>query len=204
MHKLIYVADPMCSWCWGFSTILNEIYDAIGDAPVQYVMGGLAPDSDEKMPEETRAYIQDQWRKVTAETGATFNWDFWEKCTPRRSTYPSCRAVIAASRQNKTHEMFEAIQTAYYREAKNPSDLHVLSSLAFDLGLDRDQFDADIIADSVEADLQTGFDLRRSMHPNSFPSLILTTDDQSPVWLVKGYAEGHSVLERLREARVSA
>ncbi|MDH5427723.1 MAG: DsbA family protein, partial [Nitrospirota bacterium] len=22
---LIYVADPMCSWCWGFSPVLEEI-----------------------------------------------------------------------------------------------------------------------------------------------------------------------------------
>ena len=204
MHKLIYVADPMCSWCWGFSKVLDEVYTTVGDLLVQYVMGGLAPDSDEKMPAETRAYVQDQWRKVTEQTGATFNWDFWEQCEPRRSTYPSCRAVIAASRQNKTREMFEAIQRAYYQEAKNPSDLHVLSKLACDIGLDQDQFEVDIIADSVEADLQAGFDLRRSMHANSFPSLILTTAGKSPVWLVKGYAEGHSVLARLREAGVSA
>jgi putative protein-disulfide isomerase len=200
MDKIIYVADPMCSWCWGFTDTLNQVYDAKGEVPVEYVMGGLAKDSDEPMATETVAYVQDQWRKVTDLTGATFNWDFWEKCKPRRSTYPSCRAVIAASRQGKTREMFEAIQRAYYQEARNPADLPVLSQLAKEIGLDREVFDADIVDDSVEADLQDGFNIRRSLQANSFPSLILMSND-SPVWLTKGYADSDSVLSTLNQAR---
>jgi putative protein-disulfide isomerase len=189
----------MCSWCWGFRATLELVYEAVGDMPVQYVMGGLAKDSDEPMPADTVAYVQDQWRKVTALTGATFNWDFWEKGAPRRSTYPSCRAVIAASRQGKMREMFEVIQRAYYRDARNPADLPVLSQLAQEIGLDRATFDADIIADSVEVDLQDGFNLRRSLHANSFPSLILMQND-SPVWLTKGYTAADSVLSKLNQA----
>ena len=59
-------------------------------------MGGLAPDSDEPMPAEMRTYVQQAWRAVTARTGVAFEHRFWEECAPRRSTYPACRAVIAA------------------------------------------------------------------------------------------------------------
>ena len=97
-----------------------------------YVMGGLARDSDDPMPEETRAYVQMNWREVTKTTGAEFNWDFWRKCKPRRSTYPACRAVLAAGaqREDAVPEMFDAIQRAYYREARNPSDIDTLTAVA--------------------------------------------------------------------------
>ena len=196
MQKLLYVGDPMCSWCWGFQATLELVHEMLKDIPVQY-----AKDSDEPMSADTVAYVQAQWRKVTALSGATFNWDFWEKCAPRRSTYPSCRAVIAASRQGKMREMFEAIQRAYYCDARNPADLPVLSQLAQEIGLDQATFDADIIANTVEADLQDGFNLRRFLNANSFPSLILMQDD-SPVWLTKGYKEPDSVLLKLHQAGV--
>jgi putative protein-disulfide isomerase len=212
MRKLTYVADPMCSWCWGFRTTLEAVHgvnavhgvheevDARDDLKVEYIMGGLAPDSDEPMPAETQAYVQDQWRKVTAETGAKFNWDFWETCTPRRSTYPACRAVIAAERQGAGRSMFEAIQKAYYQEARNPSDLSTLSALAAELELDQGAFDLDIVSARVESDLQAGFEVRRSLRANEFPSLILQTSESSGVLLARGYGDAPTVLGRLKEA----
>ncbi|MFQ5523922.1 MAG: DsbA family protein, partial [Acidimicrobiia bacterium] len=38
--KLIYVGDPMCSWCWGFAP---EIEDLADEYPVEVVVGGLRP-----------------------------------------------------------------------------------------------------------------------------------------------------------------
>jgi putative protein-disulfide isomerase len=213
----------MCSWCWGFRATIEAVHDqcegsdAPGDLKIEYVMGGLAPDSDELMPAETQAYVQDQWRKVTAETGAAFNWDFWETCSPRRSTYPACRAVIAAERQGSGRAMFEAIQKAYYQEARNPSDLSTLGALAAELALDQDAFDRDIVSDRVESDLQAGFEVRRSLRANEFPSLILQTSDptsselatsenepSSGVLLARGYGDVPTVLGRLKEALAEA
>lgn len=203
MQKLIYVADPMCSWCWGFRPTIEAVHselDRLGNLEISYVMGGLAPDSQEPMPAETQAYVQDQWRKVTAETGATFNWDFWKVCKPRRSTYPACRAVIAAERQGKGRAMFNAVQEAYYQEARNPSDLATLSAVAAETGLDRAVFDADIQSAGVEADLQAGFDTRRSLRANEFPTLILQTGEAAGVLLAKGYGDARTVVDRLHAA----
>ncbi|HAA75078.1 TPA: DsbA family protein [Candidatus Latescibacteria bacterium] len=198
MKELIYVADPMCSWCWGYHPVIDHVHDSV-DAPIQYVMGGLARDSYEPMSQETRAYVQDQWRKVTEETGATFNWDFWEVCQPRRSTYPACRAVIAAADQDKTREMFEAIQRAYYQEARNPSDLSTLTDMAREIDLDVDRFTADIASDDVEQELQDGFNVRRCLNANLFPSLIALTEDGQPKWLTKGYATTDQVMDRIHQ-----
>lgn len=79
----------------------------------QRVLGGLATDTREPMPEALRTYIQDTWRRIEHSVpGTKFNFEFWSRCRPRRSTYPACRAVIAAIAQGPHFEepMIEAIQ----------------------------------------------------------------------------------------------
>ena len=52
-RTLIYVHDPMCSWCWGFRPTFERLCDALsGEATVMRLLGGLAADSDQHMPAE--------------------------------------------------------------------------------------------------------------------------------------------------------
>ena len=200
MKTLYYVADPMCSWCWGFQPVLEKVKEAVPEelAPV-YIMGGLARDTDNPMPDVMRAHIQRAWREVAAITGASFNWDFWEKCNPRRCTYPSCRAFYAAQNQEAGTAMFDAIQRAYYREARNPSDAEVLVALAGKIGLDTQQFTQDLSSPETELQMQDGFNIRRSMNANQFPSLVIK-NNASVTFITRGYNDAETVLARLQAA----
>ena len=200
MKTLYYVADPMCSWCWGFQPVLEKVKEAVQEelSPV-YIMGGLARDTDDPMPDVMRAHIQRAWREVAAITGASFNWDFWEKCKPRRCTYPSCRAFYAAQNQEAGTEMFEAIQRAYYREARNPSDTEVLIALAGEIGLDTQQFAQDLASPEIEQQMQDGFNIRRSMNANQFPSLVVR-NNASVTFITRGYNDAETVLAYLQAA----
>ncbi len=31
---LVYVADPMCSWCWGFSPVIDAIRERFGSTSI--------------------------------------------------------------------------------------------------------------------------------------------------------------------------
>ncbi|MCJ8329654.1 MAG: DsbA family protein [Lentisphaeria bacterium] len=193
MNKLYYIADPMCSWCWAFSEILTKVRDHYKNSvEFQYVMGGLAPDSEELMDEETIDYIKSHWRTIEERTGADFNWDFWDLCKPRRSTYLACRAVIAAANQDSQDDMFYGIQYAYYQQARNPSDLLTLLQLAEGLGMERQQFAHDIQSPAVEAKLQAHFETRRELKIYSFPSLILETEN-GRFSLSEGYSDWQSI-----------
>ncbi len=51
MPTLHLVHDPMCSWCYAFAPNWRQIKAALpASISVQYVLGGLAPDSDQPMP----------------------------------------------------------------------------------------------------------------------------------------------------------
>jgi len=196
---VFYVADPMCSWCWGFRDVLRKILEQLPQSVgVRYVMGGLAPDSDESMPDETREYIQGAWRQVSVRTGAQFNWDFWTTCQPRHSTYPACRAVLAAHAVNGSGPaMFDRIQQAYYLEARNPSDAETLVALAGELGIDREQFRNDLKSPQTENLLQKDFRLQRELGCQTFPSLVLENNGERQ-YLTAGYDDFERIRARLQ------
>ena len=169
----------MCSWCWGFSHTWNKVKNSLpSEINVQYVLGGLAPDSSEVMPNEMREYIQMNWHKIEQKIpGVSFNYTFWDSCTPKRSTYPACRAVIAVKNQNSELEqtMVKLIQQAYYLDAKNPSEDDVLISLAKTLDLDIKQFTQDLNSEPTQQKLLDDIALMQSLEVSSFPSLVLQT-----------------------------
>ncbi|RUM76988.1 MAG: DsbA family protein [Candidatus Thioglobus sp.] len=178
---LYYVYDPMCSWCWGFNKTWEQVKNSLPNSiNVQYILGGLAPDSNEPMPSEMREYIQMNWRKIQQKIpGTEFNYTFWSNCHPKRSTYPACRAVIAVKNQKPELEkvIIKLIQQAYYLESKNPSEDDVLISLAKMLDIDVSQFTHDLNAESTQQLLSKDITLMQTLGVSSFPSLVLKIAD---------------------------
>lgn len=180
MKKLYYIHDPMCSWCWGFEPVWRDVERSLYTRlEIEYVLGGLAPDSDKPMPSEMQLMLQSTWRSIQQKIpGARFNFEFWSKCKPRRSTYPACRAVLAAKLQNSEKEMILAIQKAYYLDAKNPSDDCVLKSLAVAINLDVEQFSRDLNSLRTTNELLEQIEYGHSIGAQGFPSLILQTHSE--------------------------
>ena len=176
---LYYIHDPMCSWCWGFAASFKTLEESLPEnVQVVRVLGGLAEDSDAPMPEAMQNMLQQTWKKIeTAIPGTQFNHDFWTKNKPRRSTWPSCRAVIAARNQNPALEapMTRAIQEAYYLNAKNPSDTDVLTDIADQLGCDAQLFAEEIHSEQTRNTLLSELRFSRELGVQGFPSLRLKT-----------------------------
>jgi len=174
MAKLIYVYDPMCSWCWGYRETWLKLKAALGDKlAIEYKVGGLAPDSDEPMPKEMQQFLQQTWQRIEQQLGTPFNHEFWHTAQPRRSTYPACRAVLVARQYNKEHEMLYAIQKAYYLNAQNPSDISTLASLAEQIGLEKNAFIHEIESEKINSLLMAEINQARSLPIQGFPSLVL-------------------------------
>ncbi|ODS24239.1 hypothetical protein AB835_05030 [Candidatus Endobugula sertula] len=186
---LYYVQDPMCSWCWAFRPAWNKIKEVLANfdthpLSIQYIAGGLAPDTDEPMSADIREYVQWNWRRIQKKVpGTEFNYDFWDKCEPRRSTYAACRAVIAARQQGAQYEdvMIHAIQQAYYLKAKNPSNSDTLFECATAIGLKQDHFlsafQSHKIEQLLQEDIMLYHQLAAKVGISGFPSLVLSLSD---------------------------
>ena len=178
--RLLYFLDPICSWCWAFRPALKVVESRLpGSIKLVRLLGGLAPDTDEPMPQKLRGKLQNIWRTIQVNVpGTEFNFRYWDVCTPRRSTYRACRAVIAANQHGDFGPaMIEAIQTAYYLEARNPSDRATLIGLAQDLGLDVEQFAHDLDHPNTQAELDRQIAFTRACGVKGFPTHLLETAD---------------------------
>jgi len=206
--KLYYAHDPMCSWCWAFRPVWHQLRQALqarlGDMRIVNLLGGLAADSDEPMSAHLQQEIRGHWQRIQRVAPETqFNFDFWKTCTPRRSTYPACRAVIAAGMQQPggnsaslEEDMILAIQQAYYMHARNPSDDAVLTQLAGELGLDMKHFIHDLHAQATHRRLAEEMNLARRIGAQGFPCLIVAAHDSyHPVSV--DYRNAAPMLERI-------
>ena len=195
---LYYIHDPMCSWCWAYRPGLLRLRESLpDDIHWQNVLGGLAPDNDQPMPEEMRRMVQGHWQTIQSTVGTEFNFDFWTECQPRRDTYKACRAVIAASWQQAEEAMIEAIQKAYYLRAMNPSEPETLVDLATELGLDRCLFVKDFGSTQTENELQRQLSFRANLNVRSFPSLVLESDSER-MFIAHDYYSYEASLEEIR------
>jgi len=198
MTKLYYVHDPMCSWCWAFGETWQQIQTRLpSNVQVIRLLGGLAADSDQPMPETTQQQVKQAWRQIEQRLPhKRFNFEFWDKNQPRRSTYPACRAVIAARQQGVKYDllMTQAIQNGYYQQACNPSDDVTLIALAEELGLDKAQFVQQLNATETQHELQKEIQQSRQLKVSSFPSLVL--QHNGAFWPVEiDYNDANGTLE---------
>ena len=201
---LYYVHDPMCSWCWGFAPVLAQLLENLPvEIQVTRLLGGLAVDSDQPMPVELQQTIAATWQRIQQSIpGTRFNFDFWTQCAPRRSTWPACRAVIAARQQGDEFDerMIRAIQLAYYTQARNPSDESTLLELSNELGLDSKAFAGVLAGETVQQQLLAEIECARQLHATSFPSLVL--DAAGSVWpIAVDYNDSAPMLEMINGLR---
>ncbi len=178
-HQAIlhYIHDPMCSWCWAFRPVWQALKQTLPrHIEIHNSLGGLAADTTEPMPLDLQQKLQSIWRNIQQRVPQTeFNFDFWHLNQPRRSTYPACRAVIAARKQGLEYEekMILAIQQAYYLKAQNPSDDNTLIALANNIGLNSSEFETQFKQPETQQQLSQEIAFNQSIQVASFPSLVL-------------------------------
>jgi len=177
--KLVYVYDPMCSWCWGYKKTWQKLQTRLaGLIDIEYRVGGLAPDTSEPMPLSMQQFLQQTWQRIAHQTGADFNFDFWKHCQPKRTTYPACRAALVARRYDKEQAMLEAIQHGYYLNAQNPSEINCLIGFAVSINIPKDEFIHLLQSKEIEQQLQNELHYVHRLPVQGFPSLVLISGQQ--------------------------
>jgi putative protein-disulfide isomerase len=136
---LIYFADPMCSWCWGFARTIEAIGEVWGDAlPIRLVMGGLRPGTAEAMSEEAKETLRGHWRHVTEASAQPFGPSGLDREGFVYDTDPAARAVVMFRRRDPagTLRYLHALQRAFYAGGQDITDPAVLAALAAEHGQD--------------------------------------------------------------------
>ena len=178
---LWYFADPMCSWCWGFSPAIDVLRDAYRDRmKIALVLGGLRPGEITPMTPAAREDILHHWHDVHTRTAQPFQ---FEDALPDGFVYdtePASRAVVAVSSIEPTliFPLFQAIQHAFYAQGRDVTQAEVLAELATELGVDGTAFLELFNSDAARAKTQAHFQQARKAGVKGFPTLIIQRDMQ--------------------------
>jgi putative protein-disulfide isomerase len=178
---LWYFADPMCSWCWGFSPVIETLRDEYRDRlKIALVLGGLRPGETAPMTAAGREDILHHWRQVHERTGQPFRFDHALPDGFVYDTEPASRAVVTVGGIDPAliFPLFKAIQNAFYAEGRDVTQAGVLADLAAELGADKDAFLQAFASDAARARTQAHFRQARQAGVRGFPALILQQDTQ--------------------------
>lgn len=174
-------ADPMCSWCWGFSPVIEAVRDGYRDSlNVALVMGGLRPGTIEAMTPRAREDILHHWHQVHERTGQPFRFDGALPAGFIYNTEPAARAVITAGGLDpaQTFAMYRAIQQAFYAHGHDVTQPAVLAELAANLGLNAAAFLHAFDSEAAGTRTQAHFAHSRKAGVKGFPTLILQRGEQ--------------------------
>lgn len=178
--EFIYVGDPMCSWCWGFAPVLDQI-DAHYDLPVRTVVGGLRTGpAAEPMGPEARAALGRYWRQVAERTGQPFTTASIERDDWTYDTEPSCRAVVAMRELGSVpvRDWMNRLHRAFYVDGIDTTDPSVFPDLAAEFDLDPTRFAQVFEAESTRVRTREDFEEARSYGVTGFPTLLLRDGEQ--------------------------
>lgn len=199
--RFLYVMDPMCAWCYGFQPELEAFLAHHPTAEVDWIMGGLAADSSQPMDKTLQQSIASYWYQIEQKTQVSFNHAYWKLNTPYRSTYPACRAVIAAQqlKADSAPQMVKAIQAAYYQQAKNPSLTETLLACASSIGLDENQFSKLLESEQTEQSLQQHLALAYQLQVSGFPALFYLNERDQIYPLTLGFTQADKLEQELNK-----
>jgi putative protein-disulfide isomerase len=194
-ERIVYFADPMCSWCYGFSPAISEFASAHSELPIALVMGGLRPYTKAPAPDKQKADIRNHWRHVEAASHLPFNDALLMKPGFIYDTEPACRAVATVRELNNQIEFnaaeplvyLHAIQAAFYRDARDITKGDVLADIAYECGLDRDEFLASFNSTEMRELVKMDFELTKTLGISGFPALCAAQGNELHM-IANGYA----------------
>ncbi len=180
---LWYVADPMCSWCWGFSPVISAIKEKFGaELKISLLLGGLQPGTTVPVSAASRDEILHHWQAVHARTKQPF---LFNGALPDGFIYdtePPSRAVLALAEilPKQTFRFFATLQEAFYAKQMDITREDVLVGLLADYELEPDAFRVLFESDEIKQKTKAHFSRARQTGIRGFPTCVLQdkTDHQ--------------------------
>lgn len=187
----IYFADPMCSWCYGFSPVVELLRQRYGDVlPIRLVMGGLRPETTEPMPEAARRGLVKHWEEIGALAGVPFDAGWAEREGFVYDTHPAARAVVLARRTSADAglDYLAAAHRAFYREGRDVTQSDVLADIASTEGFDKGAFLSALGDEGLDQETWRDYVIAQRAGATGFPTLVVGPNvDGSYALVTRGY-----------------
>jgi putative protein-disulfide isomerase len=205
MTRLIYLADPMCSWCYGFGPQLSVLLEREAPIELRIVMGGLRAYNKRVMDAAMKMSTRDHWQHVHEASGLPFSEALFARDDFIYDTEPACRGVVTVRAQasGRALDYFHAVQKAFYAEGRDVTQADVLADCAVELGVPRDTFLTTFHSDGMKEATRQDFALTQRLGVTGFPTLLMEDADKFHV-ISLGFASIDALSARIAAVSVQA
>ncbi|MEN8239026.1 MAG: DsbA family protein [Actinomycetota bacterium] len=195
--ELVYVADPMCSWCWGFAPVIEKVESSF-DMGFRIIIGGLRPGDRAEPIERIRGYLAHHWTQVASVSGQPFDHAGLERDDWMYDTLVPDTAVVTMreAAPHETRRFLDTVQRAFYSERVDVTDPEVYRDLVTDFPVDPDEFVTRIGSVEMRAATEQDFLEAQWLGVTGFPTLLMR-DGASSLPISYGYAPFETVAGRI-------
>lgn len=191
--ELIFVVDPMCSWCWGFHPIIKALRNKHSNTyKFSLVLGGLRTKGQMTWNEQNKAYLAQNWNAVQKQTQQAFNFSLLNKNSFDYDTYPACKAIVTIRElwgEDAGFEYLEKVQEAFYVKGEDTTSLETLVNYVEH----QEEFLTFYTSERAEVLMQHDFSKARSMGASAFPSTV-KIDEAGHMCCIQGYKSLEEIL----------
>jgi putative protein-disulfide isomerase len=202
LPRLIYFADTMCSWCYGFAPEMNRVLLEVGER-VDLILqaGGLRPFSTEVLTDAEKPRFRGYRENVQKASGQPFEWSFFDRIGYVMDTEPASRAVVTMRAMNigQAYAYMHAIQRGYFAMNDDIRDAKVLAGYAMQFEVDPDEFIAKFESDEMKEATKADFALAQRFQVTGFPTLVLLKD-RGAYQVGVGYAKAEVIIAQIERA----
>ena len=188
--EIIYVGDPMCAWCFGFSNILDTLIETFqNQVDFSIVMGGLRVEEPIVADKEIRKMLFNNWSAVTRKTGQEISVHLLENSENfLYNSEPSSRAFTTVRKidPDTARPYYKALHEAFYLGLKDITETDLLCHLGKNLGINTDEFTRIFESDAIRRETENDFSYAQNLGVLAFPSLVLKNGNDKAI-LNQGY-----------------
>lgn len=195
--SLVYVGDPMCSWCWGFAPVLADTIEATG-SELEVVVGGLRPGpAAEPLAGGLRRYLEREWAAIAERTGQLFDPSILDQLGEDwvYDTEVADMAVVQMRElaPDRTLAFFARVQRAFYAEGVDVTDPESYRDLAAEFGVEPGSFVETLATDALRKQTWHDFATARRWGVTGFPTLLMRRGNRLEL-ITAGYRSAADVI----------
>ena len=188
--EIIYIGDPMCSWCWGISNHLRLLKDHFRQFHFRIVVGGLRPGGGDSWDEGMKTFLRHHWEEVNKRSGQPFGRKLFDLNYFNYDTEPSCRAVVASRKWMGIYEFefFEAVARKFYVENEDPKEVNFYQSICEQFAVPFEDFATSFFSDKIRQETYAEFQLNRNWGVRGYPTVLFRMEKKH-YQITHGYSD---------------
>lgn len=195
LPSLLYIYDPLCGWCYGFSPVLKKLYESLQDKLHFEVYSGAMMLGDRAGSiNDVAPYIKTAYKTVEQRTGVVFGEpflkDMLEPGTAMLNSEKPCIAltVFKSYLPGRAVEFAHVLQEALYQDGKDLTQDAIYPELVAPFGIDPLAFVEKLNNTDFKRKTYEEFKIVSEIGVTGFPTVLLLTEKQNYL-LSRGYTD---------------